>query len=117
MKNGEHKEIASSVRELSRSSKEFGSAVNGTVRAVKPLKNLIGEPGPENDNTSSRLIAAGIALIALPDPTITDVIGTSMVVAGLIKNKTKKTTMSDADRSFRDAMKKLEKMTREITIL
>jgi len=113
----EHKEIASLVRELSISCKEFSSTLNGTVSAVKPLKNLIGEPGPESDNMSSRLIAAGIALIAFPDPTITDIIGTSMVVAGLAKSKMKQATMADADRTFRDAMKNLEKMTREITLL
>jgi len=88
--------------------------LNETVGTVKPLKSLIGEPDVETGVKGSRLIAAGIALIAFPDPTITDLAGVTMVTAGLIKNKMTQTTAADGYREFRDAIERIRSISQEL---
>ena len=112
----EIKEIASSIRELSWSYKEVGNTMNGVNNDFKPLKKLIGNPDLEGKGKGSRLIAAGIACIAFPDPTISDVVGVSLIVAGMMKNKMKQPTAADMYRNFQDVMKELRDIRREMAL-
>jgi len=58
---------------------------------------------------NSFLIKAGLALIAFPDPTITDVIGSAMVAAGLIQLKMRKSALhvEDVYKTFPKVVKEL----------
>jgi len=107
----ELKELVVMLRELSASYEEMGNTMKGVVNETKFLKRLIGEPDPRAQH--SRLIAAGIALIAFPDPTITDFIGAILVAAGLIKNRMGQITVVDVRREFQEAIGKVENITRE----
>ncbi len=55
------------------------------------------------------LIKAGLALIAFPDPTISDVIGSAMVAAGLIQLKMRNSTLhvDDVYKTFPKVVKEL----------
>lgn len=105
------RELAETLRELTLSYKEFGNALSGVAETAKPLKRLIGEPNAEARARGSRLIAAGVALIAFPDPTITDVIGAALVAAGLIKNRMRQATVADVYKEFRKVYKEIQKAT------
>lgn len=93
MRYSEFKELVATFRELRLSYEEFGSISIGVINEVRPLKRLIGEPNEEAK--SSWLIKAGMALIAFPDPTISDLMGTALIAAGLIKNRVKRITAID----------------------
>ncbi len=88
-----------------------------TVNTTKPLRHLIGKPGLEGNSEGSRLISTGMTLIAFPDPpgSPSDIIGVSLVIAGLIKRKMKPTTIADVYRNLHDVMKELKGITREVT--
>jgi len=57
----------------------------------------------------SFLIKAGLALIAFPDPTISDVIGSAMVAAGLIQLKMRNSALhvDDVYKTFPKVVKEL----------
>jgi len=112
--SSQSKELANTLRESTMSYKEFSNMLSGVVNTVKPLKRLIGEPNVEAK--SSRLIAAGMALIAFPDPTITDLIGTTLVAAGLMKNRMQRTTVAYVYREFQKVTMKLKDLRQKLTI-
>jgi len=109
----ELKDLVAMLRELSASYEEMGNAMRGVVNETRFLKRSIGEPDPRAQH--SWLIAAGMALIAFPDPTITDFIGAILVAAGLIKNRMRQITVVDVRREFQEAIEKVENITRELT--
>lgn len=58
---------------------------------------------------NSILIKAGLALIAFPDPTISDVIGAGMVAAGLIHMKMKNSALhvEDVYKTFPNVLREI----------
>jgi len=60
----------------------------------------------------SFLIKAGLALIAFPDPTISDVIGSAMIAAGLIQLKMRNSELhvDDVYETFPKVVKELGKI-------
>jgi len=101
------KDLAAIVRELGLTYEEFGSVLSGIADAVKPLRRLIGKPDLEGGAEGSRLVTAGMALIAFPDPTITDIAGITLVAAGLARNRIRPVTAADACREFREAIERI----------
>lgn len=106
------KTVIASFRELGLSYKEFCDTLKNAGNDVRPLKRLVGNPFKES--IDSWLIKAGVTLIAFPDPTISDLIGATMVAAGLIKRGTRQLTMADVYVEFTDTVKSLEKIRQEI---
>jgi len=61
--------------------------------AVQGLKRYLGN---EDDKRSdSRLLTLGVALIAFPEPIISDILGAAFLAVGLLKKKTKKIGVRD----------------------
>jgi len=62
------------------------------------------------------LIKAGLAMIAFPDPTISDVVGAGMVAAGLIQLKMRNSALhvDDVYKTFPKVVKELSSIKREI---
>jgi len=108
------KELANALRELALNYKEVSKTLSGVADATKPLTGLIGEPGEKAKG--SRLIAAGIALIAFPDPTISDLVGATLVAAGIVRNRMRQTTVVDVCREFLKVTNDLGKLREELTI-
>jgi len=106
------KNLIVTLRELSASYKEMGKSMKGVVNETKFLKRLIGDSNPEAQR--SWLIAAGIALIAFPDPTISDLVGAIMVVAGLAKSRMKQPSIVDAYKAFQGTVKELNEIRWEL---
>ena len=112
MKPNDAKQIAALLREKAMNYKELCellSKVNGETKRLKPL---IGNPSWESKD--SWLIRAGVALILLPDPTITDLVGASMVAAGMLKNRTQHLTMTDVCREFQEVARRVRSISQEL---
>jgi len=112
MKPNDAKQIAALLREKAMNYKELCellSKVNGETKRLKPL---IGNPSWESKD--SWLIRAGVALILLPDPTITDLIGASMVAVGMLKNRTQHSTLADVCKEFQEVARKVRSISQEL---
>jgi hypothetical protein len=74
--------------------------------AAKNLKQYMGRG--DGRRSGSTLIALGVALIAFPDPTISDVLGSALVAAGLLKRKMRKIGVRDVYEEMRQAVSYLK---------
>jgi hypothetical protein len=103
------------ARELSLSRKEMASVLNETVKETRCVGRLWGNPNDIKDRRS-RLIKLGLALIAFPDPTISDVIGAMLVAAGLVQEKIKQSPLKAVDvyNTFQDVTKEIQKIRQGI---
>lgn len=103
MKSEELKPLVDSVNELSESYAELAHALKGTTREAKRAKQLW------RTGKRSWLIKVGLALIAFPDPTISDVVGSAMVAAGLIQEGIKRHTLhvEDLHKTFQNTFQEL----------
>jgi hypothetical protein len=72
------KTLTHAVEELSQSSKETASAIHDFSNTLHQTQRLW------KQGKRPILIQIGIALIAFPDPGISDVLGTAFVAAGFI---------------------------------
>lgn len=104
------------ARELNLSHKEMNSVLNETLKETRYVRRLWSEPTGTKDSRS-RLIKLGLALIAFPEPTISDAIGTILVVAGLIQEKIKRSSIRAVDvyNTFQDVTKEIQKMRQGLT--
>jgi hypothetical protein len=99
----ELKALTCALQELTVSSKETATAIRGFSDELHCAQRLWRKSG------SSRLIQIGLALIAFPDPTISDVIGCALVAAGLVQLKMKNSALhlEDVYKTFPQVMKEL----------
>lgn len=104
----ELKAVADMAKELSESQAELAHVMKETTRAASETRRLW------RDGRRSWLIKAGLALIAFPDPTISDVVGTAMVAAGLVQEGIKHRTLhvDDVYKTFQSAFKEVQ-LTKE----
>jgi len=104
----ELKAVADMAKELSKSQTDLATAMKETTRAASETRRLW------RDGKRSWLINAGLALIAFPDPTISDVVGTAMVAAGLVQEGIKHRTLhvDDVYKTFQSTFKEVQ-MTKE----
>ena len=105
MKKEEFKNLMATVKEMSQHQIDaaktvHSAAVSSTVESKKLYKS-------EN---KPFLIKAGLALIAFPDPTISDLVGTAMVAAGAVQMGIKRQAVfvDDLPKAFKSAMKDLK---------
>jgi len=104
------KNVAVMLRELGLSYEETLVAVRGVAKD----SHFVGRLWKKGDET--RLIKIGLALIAFPDPTVTDIIGTALVSAGVIQAKIKRSTLhvEDVYKTFPKLIKELQTSKREL---
>ena len=107
MNTEEAKDLAEVLRQLSLSRKETVNVVNTSMRGF--TKELRSTQKLWKRGNNSLLIKAGLALIAFPDATISDVIGSAMVAAGLIQLKMKNSALhvEDVYKTFPQVVKEL----------
>lgn len=104
MKKTDAKTIASGLNDLSESYVDVASAIKATTSTVEGTKELW-----RNDK-HSWLIKAGVALIAFPDPTISDIVGSALVAAGLVQEGIRRRSLhaDDVARAFQQTMRELQ---------
>jgi len=104
----EAKDLAEKLKHLGNSRKETANTMNAVMHGfTKELRLTQKLWRKEND---SFLIKTGLALIALPDPTITDILGSAMVAAGILQLKMKSSTLH-----VEDVYKTFPKVIKELT--
>ena len=102
--------MAVMLRELGLSYEETLDAMKGVAKESHFVRRLW------RDGDKGMLIKIGLALIAFPDPTVTDVIGAALVSAGLIQAKIKSSTLhvEDVYKTFPKLIKELQISRREL---
>ncbi|MDH7563995.1 MAG: hypothetical protein QHH24_03810 [Candidatus Bathyarchaeota archaeon] len=108
MKTEEVKDMIDAANEISESYAELAQALKGTAREAETARKLW------RKGKKPWLIKVGLALIAFPDPTISDILGTAMVAAGVVQEGIKRQTLhvDDVYTTFQKTMKSL-RVTKE----
>jgi len=103
MNTEELKALTQAVQELGLSSQETAIAIRGFSKELHSAQRLWRKGG------NPRLIKIGLALIAFPDPTISDVVGSALIAAGLLQLKMKRSALhvEDVYKTFPRVMKEL----------
>jgi len=103
----EAKDLVELLKHLSMSRKETANTIDAAMRGFTNELHSTQKLWRRGNN--SFLIKAGLALIAFPDPTVSDVIGSAMVAAGLIQLKIKNSAlhMEDLYKTFPKVVKEL----------
>lgn len=104
----ESKSLTSALNELGLTREEAVKLVSEAIRESGSVENL----SKKKDN--SLLIKIGLLLIAFPDPTISDLVGTLLFSAGLVQKKIKNSAlhMEDVATTFQGIMKDLHTVRR-----
>jgi hypothetical protein len=110
VKPEELKNVAVMLRELGLSYEETLDAMRGVAKD----SHFVGRLWREGNK--GRLVKIGLALIAFPDPIVTDVIGAILVSAGVIQAKIKRSTLhvEDVYKTFPKLIKELQISKREL---
>lgn len=112
---------AKEAKALSRDMKVIGQTFNIAVNAikdisnsVKPVKRLV---SARDSGVGSKLITAGAACIAFPEPLFSDVIGLALLTAGLIINRGRNLTVMDVIREHRRIEADLRRLVSSLTLI
>jgi hypothetical protein len=110
MKNEEIKTWADALKELNESYMDVIQTIKGTTEEVKATKQLW------RKGNNSILIKLGLALIAFPDPTISDIIGTALVAAGTVQMGIRRRTIyvEDVYKTFHGTLKDMWTIKRSV---
>jgi hypothetical protein len=100
------KALTQAVQELSLSSKETANTIQDFSDELRNTRRLW------KHGKKPFLIQVGIALIAFPDPTISDVVGAAFIAAGLIQLK-----MQNSALHVEDVYKTFPKVVRELSTI
>lgn len=107
MDKKEAENIAELLKEYAESRKQTAtaaaSAINGFSNELHSTQKLW------KQGNKSILIKAGLALIAFPDPLVSDVVGAAMIAAGLIQMKMRNSALyvDDVYKTFPKVMREL----------
>ncbi len=108
------KEIIASYYKMSKMYGQINNTLNKTADEAKELKKLVGNSNGKIQN--SLLVKAGMALILFPDPTITDLIGSTLIAVGLLKNRNRSLTITDVCKEFQKNIKEMRALTEKIDL-
>ena len=107
MNKEEAKDVVELLKQYSQSRNQTtntaGTAAHGFKNELQSTQQLW------KQENKPFLIKAGLALIAFPDPTISDVVGSAMVAAGLIQMKMRNSALhvDDVCKTFPRVVKEL----------
>jgi hypothetical protein len=110
MKRNDVKALTEAVDELSESYVDLAQVLKETTSAAKAVKPLW------RSKNNSLLMKVGLALIAFPDPTISDVVGGLLVAAGIVQKGIQHRTIyvEDVYKTFQDAFRDIRNVKNEI---
>lgn len=110
MKNEEAKTIATAANELGESYADLIQAMKETAREARATKKLW------RSGNNSMLIKLGLALIAFPDPTISDVVGSLLVAAGTVQAGMRRRSLyvDDVFKTFQNTLKEIRDIKHDV---
>ncbi len=91
------------LNELNGSYADLIQAMKGVINEARATKQL------SRKGSSSALIKLGLALIAFPDPTISDVVGAFLVAAGTVQQGIRRRALyvEDVHKTFQRALEEI----------
>ncbi|MCS7115572.1 MAG: hypothetical protein RMJ15_06015 [Nitrososphaerota archaeon] len=100
----EMKTVVNALNELGESYADLLNSLKGTIREVKTAKKLW------NNGENSWLIKIGLALLAFPDPTISDLVGGLLIAAGMVQKGIRRCALhvEDIPKTFQEVLKELQ---------
>jgi len=104
----ELKSLVGVLRELGLSYEETADVMSGVAKEVRSVRHL----WKKSDN--SRLIMIGLALIAFPEPIISDALGAVVLSAGIIQKRVRRFSfgIEDVYNTFQGVMRDLQTIRR-----
>jgi len=110
MKTEESKNLVDVLRELGLSYEETADVMMGVAGDLRSLRVLL----RRGDN--SWVIKLGLALIAFPEPVISDIVGSILVSAGVLHAKMKRSALhiEDVPNTLQGVIKDLQLMRRDL---
>jgi len=105
---GELKSLVDVLRELGLSYEETAVVMNGVAKEARSLRHLWMK------DDSSWLIKVGLALIAFPEPFLSDILGGMILSAGLIQKKIRRASLviGDVHSTFQGVIRDLQTIRR-----
>ncbi len=103
MKTEEFIALTKSVKELAKTRAELAGSIKAVNSDVAATKNLW------KGGSKPWLIKTGVALMVLPDPLVTSVVGAAFLAAGAVQEGIKRQSVyvDDMPKAFNSAMKTL----------
>jgi len=103
MKTDDVKTLADALKELNENYGDLLQTMTETTKEVKKTKKLW------RKGNNSVLIKLGLALIAFPDPTISDIVGAALVATGAVQQGIRRHTLyvEDVHKAFQNTVKEV----------
>jgi len=110
MKTSETKTVVEAANELTQSYGDMTQLLRGTTQSARSSRQLW------RAKNRPALIKVGLALIAFPDPTISDVVGTALVAVGTVQAGMRHRTLyvEDVFKSFQKTFRELRELKQNI---
>ncbi len=110
VKAAEIKALTTTVNELSESYTELAKTLRETTHSASAIRRLW------RVKNKPILIKIGLALIAFPDPTISDVVGAALVAAGTVQMGIQHNTIyaEDVYKTFQNTFRELQNVKHDI---
>lgn len=105
-------ELSKDIRFFGKILKDSAKTMNDALPAAKHVRHLVG--GFKSGNLSSKLIKAGMTCIFFPEPLFSNIIGSTLVTAGILAKNRKELTITDMFRETRKVMTELRKISMEL---
>lgn len=110
VKTEEAKTVATAASELSESYADLLQAISEMTREARATKKLW------RTGNNSMLIKVGLALIAFPDPTISDIVGSLLVAAGTVQSGIRRRTLyvDDLFKTFHNSLREIRETKQHV---
>ena len=115
MRDKELKELSEAIRDSAMHRVEASHIMRASMRDF--ARDLKSTQRLWHTGNNSALIKFGLLLIAFPDPTVSDIIGSALVAAGLIQMKMKNSALhvDDVYKTFPQVLKELSSLKQVAT--
>jgi len=110
VKTEDAKTVATTANELSESYADLLQAMTDTTRETRATKKLW------RTGNNSMLIKVGLALIAFPDPTVSDIVGSLLVAAGTVQLGIRRHTLyvDDLFKTFHNSLREIRETKQHV---
>lgn len=113
MRAEEIKNIALDLKKISQAYGEVAKVTNNFTKEIGFVKRLI--DGSKNKNSlGSKMITAGLACLAFPEPFISDIIGLTMIAAGSLIVRASGPTIRDILKEYKKIVFDLKKINESV---
>ncbi|MCS7120800.1 MAG: hypothetical protein RMJ07_06100 [Nitrososphaerota archaeon] len=107
--------ISRDLRMISQTFKEAADVMVGSLDAVRSVRPLVA--GSRANSIGSKMIKVGFGCVMFPEPFISDLIGSALIVAGMLIKKTGGRNIAEVLREAQRSMSVLRKICEDKGLL